>query len=176
MIARQTAVAAAADLKWLTNSAALLRRRLRHTPDEARWWGLVRLLVTEVGMTLKAAAEAATFALRALVLENTHQRQSSQRNSEITSRRDPTGAAALTVDLARYQSVFLANLSRALILETPRRRGRVRQSSPRAVDAARDYGIDVGLILSALERTPAERLQLLDANASFLRAAMDKSK
>src|SRR2546423_8631754 len=104
-------------------------------------------------MTLKAAAEAATFALRALVLQNPHQRQSSQRNSEITARRDPTGAAALTVDLARYQSVFLANLSRALILETPRRTGRVRQSSPRAVAASRDYGIELGLILTPLQHT-----------------------
>src|SRR2546423_14624776 len=108
MIARQTAVAAAADLKWLTNSAALLRRRLRHTPDEARWWGLVRLLVTEVGMTLKPAAEAATVALRSLVQENAHHRQSSRRNGEITARRDPAGAAALTFDLARYPSIFLA--------------------------------------------------------------------
>jgi hypothetical protein len=89
----------------------------------------------------------------------------------------PTGVATVVVDLARYQSIFLANLSRALILETPRRRGRVSESSRHsALDAARDYGIDIGLLRSALERTPSERLQLLDANAAFLRAARGKAK
>ncbi|MGH7602584.1 MAG: hypothetical protein ACRENK_01150 [Gemmatimonadaceae bacterium] len=177
MTGRQTAVAAAADLKWLTNSAALLRRELRHTPDEARWWGLVRLLVTDVGLTLKAAAEAASAALRSLPHGGTSRKKPSRQETAMPAKRDPTGAVFLMLDLARYHSTFLANLSRALLIETPRRRGRVKQSARRtAIDAARQYGIDTGLLLSSLARSPAERLELLDANATFLRAASGKSK
>src|SRR2546423_4707622 len=117
MTGRQTAVAARAELKWLTNSASLLRRQLEHTPDEARWWGLVRLLVTDVGMTLKAAAEAASAALRFVPPGGASRKQSPRRETAMTVRRDPTGAAFLTLDLVRYQSTFLANLSRALLLE-----------------------------------------------------------
>lgn len=166
MTARQTAVAAAADLKWLTNSAGLLRRALRHTPDQAKWWGLVRLLVGELGLSLKAAADAATAALRA-----------SDSKPSLRAKADPSGSAALVVDLARYHSIFLANLSRALVHETPRRRGRVRQTARKdAVRAARDYGIDISLLRSALHRTPAERLALLEANVAFVRAARRRGR
>jgi enoyl-CoA hydratase/carnithine racemase len=154
-------VAAAADLKWLTNSASLLRRALRYTPAQAKWWGLVRLLVEELGLSLKAAADIATTALSA-----THSSSSALRASV-----DRSGSAALVVDLPRYQSIFLGNLSRALVHETPRRRGRVKQTATKdAVRAARDYGIDISLVRSALQRTPAERLALLEANAAFVRA------
>jgi hypothetical protein len=37
------------------------------------------------------------------------------------------------------------------------------------MDAARRYGVDLGLVLAALERTPAERLAMLEANAEFIR-------
>jgi hypothetical protein len=159
MTARQTAIAAAADLKWLTNSAGLLRRALRYTPDHARWWGLVRLLVDELGLSLKAAADTASNALR-----------SPGSSSKVRVSADPSGSAALVVDLPRYESIFLGNLSRALVQETPRRRGRVKQSSRKdAIAAARDYGIDISLLRSALERTPAERLSLLESNAAFIR-------
>ena len=159
MTARQTAVAAAADLKWLTNSASLLRRRLRYNAEEARWWGLVRLLVDKLGLSLKSAADAATAALSA--------RDFGSRGS---ASGDPSGSVSLVIDLARYESIFLASLSRALVHETPRRRGRTkRRATSGAVSAARRYGIDIGLLRSALERSPAERLTLLEENAAFLR-------
>src|SRR4051794_7829961 len=157
MTARQTAVAAAADLKWLTNAASLLRRRLRYDAAAARWWGLVHLLVDELGLTLKAAAEAATAALAT--------------TRKGSARADYAGPARIEVDLPRYESIFLANLSRALIHETPRRRGRMRERVGDAIEQARAYGIDIGLLQTALERTPAERLALLDRNVDFLRAA-----
>ncbi|HEV7388299.1 MAG TPA: hypothetical protein VGN73_06795 [Gemmatimonadaceae bacterium] len=161
MTARQTATAAGCDLKWLTNSAALLRRRLRHNAPEARWWGLVRLLVDEIGLSLKAAATAATTVLA-----------DGRRGRTLAPGSDPSGAAALVVDLPRYESIFLANLSRALVQETPRRRGRIKAAAGRrAITAAREYGIDVGLLQSALARSPAERLRLLDANVEFVKAA-----
>jgi hypothetical protein len=158
MTARQTAVAASSDLKWLTNSAALLRRPLRYNAEAARWWGLVRLLVFELGLTLKAAAAAATSAL------------APRRLRSASPTRDLAATARIEIDLPRYQSVFLANLSRALNLETPRRRGRASEARGNAIAAARRYGIDIGLMQSALERTPAERLALLERNAEFLRA------
>jgi hypothetical protein len=154
---RQTAVAAAADLKWLTNSASLLGRRLRYTAESARWWGLVRLLVDDLGLTLKAAADAATAELA-----------TKKASAPAT---DSAGAVRIEVDRARYESIFLAHLSRALNQDTPRRRGRVRENTGGAIAAARRYGVDIGLLRTALERTPAERLALLDKNVEFLRAA-----
>ena len=162
MTARQTAVAAGADLKWLTNSAALLRRPLRYTPQTAKWWGLVRLLTEKLGLSLKAAADAATTAL-----------SRADSRSPISASVDPSGSASLVVDLPRYESIFLANLSRALLQETPRRRGRSKAPPPsrEAIGAALRYGTDVSLMKAALDRTPAERLQLLEANVEFVRAA-----
>jgi hypothetical protein len=166
MTARQTAVAAAADLKWLTNSAALLRRPLRYHAREAKWWGLVRLLVDRLGLTLKAAADAATAVLR-----------TPDSRVPIDAGADPSGSAALVVDLPRYESIFLANLSRALVLETPRRRGRMTRRTTRdAVSAASRYGVDINLVRSALERTPAERLEMLDANVAFVRGMKRAAK
>src|SRR5436309_9694178 len=98
MTARQAAIAAAADLKWMVNSAALLRRRLRYNAEEARWWGLVWLLTAQLGVSLKAAAKSATVALRGG--GNTAQALASS---------DPSGSASLIVDLGRYESIFLGN-------------------------------------------------------------------
>jgi hypothetical protein len=165
MTARQTAVAAGADLKWLTNSAALLGRPLRYHAREAKWWGLVRLLVDRLGLTLKAAAGAATEALRA-----------SDSRAPIDAVADPSGSAALVVDLPRYESVFLANLSRALVLETPRRRGRTTRRTRDTVGAASRYGVDINLVRSSLARSPAERLEMLDANVAFVRAMKRAAK
>jgi len=138
MTPRQTAVAAAADLKWLTNSASLLGRRLRYTAEAARWWGLVRLLVDDLGLTLKAAADAATIALKT----------DKAASAPVTD----YGAVRIEVDRSRYESIFLANLSRALNHETPRRRGRMRQTAGGAIGAARRYGVDIGLLRSLPER------------------------
>jgi hypothetical protein len=162
MTARQTAIAAGADLKWLTNSAALLRRPLRYTAHAAKWWGLVWLFTEQLGLSLKAAANAATAALKA-----------GGSRASVEASADPSGSASLVVDLPRYESIFLANLSRALVQETPRRRGRTKDSlaGRDAVGAASRYGIDLGLIQASLDRTPAERLAMLEANVEFVRAA-----
>jgi len=167
MTARQTAIAAGADLKWLTNSAALLRRPIRYTPHSARWWGLVRILTGKLGLSLKAAADAATARLG-----------HADSRSPVRASTDPSGAASLVVDLPRYDSIFLANLSRALLHETPRRRGRTKDpiAGREAVSAAKRYGIDLGLIQASLDRTPAKRLALLEENAAFVRAARRSSR
>ena len=159
MTARQTAVAAGADLKWMVNSAALLGRRVRYDRQQAKWWGLVWLLTEQLGLSLRAAAAVATVALRG-----------GSSSTHVIAGADPSGSASLIVDLARYESIFLANLSRALVHETPRRRGRPpRLGLKSGLTTARHYGVDLGLIQSAIRRTPAERLALLEKNAAFVR-------
>ena len=160
------AIAAGADLKWLTNSAALLRRPVRYTAQAARWWGLVWLFTERLGLSLKAGADAAAAALRG------------DPGALVEAGMDPSGSASLVVDLPRYDSIFLANLSRALVRETPRRRGRTKDpvAGRDAVGAASRYGIDLGLIQAALDRTPAERLAMLEANVEFVRAARRASR
>ena len=160
MTANQFAIAARADAKWILNSSALLARRVRHTPADSRWWGLVRLLTECLALPLQAAAEAANRSLGA------------KNDAEcVTVGSDPSRSASLVIDLSRYESVFLGNLSRALVLETPRRRGRparIRVGTG-AIDSARRYGVDLGLVRAALDRTPAQRLEMLEANAEFIR-------
>ena len=160
MTARQTAVAAGASLKWIVNSAALLGKPLRYDRQQAKWWGLVWLLTEQLGLSLKAAAAASTAALGG-----------GTSSTRVIAGGEPSGSASVVVDRARYDSIFLANLSRALINETPRRRGRPprRGTKSDALTSARHYGVDLGLIRSAIKRTPAERLALLEKNAAFVR-------
>jgi hypothetical protein len=167
MTARQFAVASAADIKWIMNSAALLRRRLRYNASEARWWGIVRLLTETIGLPLKTAAAAATASLRV-----------TQSSTPVTIGADPSHSASIVVDLARYESIFLGNLSRARVHETPKRKGRPPRlaAGRQALRSAAQYGVDLGLIESALARTPAERLEMLEANALFLRGMRRKQK
>lgn len=166
MTAHQFAVATGGDIKWILNSAALLRRRIRHTPGDARWWGLLRVLAESLGLPLRAAAEAATSSLR-----------DGLGGSESTPVTDVSGSVSLRVDLNRYESLFLANLSRALILETPRQRGRPpRREKGGAIASAARYGIDIGLLQAGLARTPAERLEMLEANAGLVQAMRSRAK
>lgn len=162
MTRHQFAVATGGGIKWVLNSAALLRRRIRYTHDDARWWGLVRVLAESLGLPLKPAAEAAT---------------SSLRDGETTPITDLSGSAFLRVDLNRYQSTFLANLSRALVLETPRQRGRPpRAAEGGAISSAASYGVDISLVQAALARTPAQRLAMLESNARMIRAMRKRGK
>jgi hypothetical protein len=167
MTARQFAVASAADIKWIMNSAAPLRRRLRYSDSEARWWGFVRLLTEAIELPLKTAAAAAT-ALLGVTSSSTL----------VTIGADPSQSASIVVDLARYDSIFLGNLSRARVHETPKRKGRPPRlaAGRQALSSAHRYGIDLGLIQSALARTPAERLAMLEANALFLREMGKRQK
>lgn len=167
MTARQFAVAAATDIKWIMNSAALLRRPLRHNASEAKWWGFVWLLTEAIGLPLRTAAAAATAALRI-----------TPSSIPVTIGADPSHTASIVVDLARYESIFLGNLSRARTHETPKRKGRPprRAIGREALSSAHLYGVDLGLIQSALARTPAERLAMLEANSLFLREMRRKAK
>lgn len=165
MTAHQFAIAARADVKWILNSSALLGRRVRHSRADSRWWGLVRLLTESLGLPLQAAAEAVTRSLG-----------TRGGTVKIAVMADPSHSASLLIDLPRYESIFLGNLSRALVQETPRRRGRPSRirSGAGALDSARRYGVDLGLVQAALDRTPAKRLEMLEANAGFIRGMRKK--
>jgi hypothetical protein len=152
----QFAIAASADRKWLLNSSALLGRRVRLSPEDAEWWGLVRLLDATFELPLRVAAGIATEALR-----------QPREVVWIRALSDPSGSASVMVNLQRYRSVALANLSRALLRETPKVRGR-RKTARDPIAAAAEYGLDISLLKSALEKTPSERLAALDANRAFL--------
>jgi hypothetical protein len=158
----QFAAAVRADEKWVENTSRALGRRLEYTPGEARWMGVVRLLADDFGIPVTRAAELADEALR-------HPRES--RVVSLTAVDD--GAATLVIDLARYHSTFAAALSAAISHGGARRRGRPparRRGRRDPVGAAESYGVDLSLLREAIERSPAERLARLDANASFVSA------
>lgn len=167
MTAHQFAIAARTDVKWILNSSTLLGRRVRRTPADSKWWGLVRLLTESLALPLQAAADAATTSLGAKGAAR-----------QITVNADPSHSASLLIDLTRYESIFLGNLSHALVHETPRRRGRPprARAGSRVLDSARRYGVDLGLIRAALQRTPAKRLEMLEDNADFVRGMRKRQK
>jgi hypothetical protein len=77
-------------------------------------------------------------------------------------------AVAITVDVYRLLVRFGARLSWLRTEYQPRRRGRPgRRREP--VVAAKEYGLDLGLLRYNLGRTPAERLRQLDAMHTFRR-------
>src|SRR6266540_4056614 len=127
----QFVVAAGVDRKWLLNAAALLGRKPRYAAADARWWGLVNLLNEAFDFPLNAAADAAS---SALARENDARR--------VTLRRDRAEVATLSLDTFRYGSIATANLSRALVRETPKRRGRRARGRADSVAHAVEYGLD----------------------------------
>lgn len=161
----QLAVATGGDLKWLRNSAAILGVPLRASPSSSRVWSLVRLLNTTFYFPLDVAARMA-----AVILPDANSREC------LGVIEDEYGCGAFMLDFDRFGSIFLANLSRALNLDTPKKRGRHRPKARDAVAAARAYGLDIPLIESALRRSPDERLRRLDADAQFLRALRSRAR
>jgi hypothetical protein len=124
--------------------------------------GVIRLLARDFGIPVAHAAELADQVLR-------HTPETRALPLAVSN----DGAATLVIDLARYHSTFVAALSAAVIHGGARQRGRPlskrsRRRDPLAV--ARHHGVDVSLLRESIDRSPAERLARLDANASFLNA------
>ena len=160
MTPQQFAWAVGAEPKWIHNAARLLRRRFRRTAAEAQWLRLVHLLHRSYDMSLAGAAEIATRALG-----------TGRRGHGIT-RASLDGSARLAIDLDRFDSSFGAAFAAALAFTGPERRGRPpRRRRGNPLSAARAYGVDVDLLRASLALTPAERLDRLDRNASFLASA-----
>ncbi|MEO7368456.1 MAG: hypothetical protein ABIZ36_10890 [Gemmatimonadaceae bacterium] len=161
MTRSQFAMAVGADDKWVENTARLLRRRVKYTPLESVWLGLVRVLNQEVGLTLARSDELAR---EALGLE--------QQASTTLLGQTETGVAGISVDLARYRSSHAASLSAALEFGGERRRGRPRPLKPggkrAALERAARYGVDIDLLREGLKIPVAERLKIADQNAAFV--------
>lgn len=162
MTASQFARAVQAEPKWVQNATRILGKRFRYSIPEARWLALVRLLNRHFALPLMEAGKLASEALAAPPTERA-----------VRVGESADGSAALVIDVARFHSSFGASLSAALTLGTPRRRGpppRARRSDRDPVDAARSYGVDIGLTRASLALSPEERLARLDSDAAFLAA------
>ncbi len=163
MTRSQFAMAVGAEEKWVENAARILGKRLRYTPLEGAWLGLVRVLSQDVGLSLLRASELASEALD----RDAHTPMVVLGDTNRTN-------AGIAVDIARYHSSYAATLSAALELGGARRRGRprpdvTRRDSRVALHNAAHCGIDLGLLREGLKIPVAERLRLADENASFVR-------
>src|SRR4051812_23738623 len=103
MTRTQFAEVVRADEKWVENTARVLDRQLEYTPQEARYFGLVRLLSSQFGITIARAAELAEQAIQQPFVLRTHVVDESA-----------DGSASLVLDLSRYHSTFIAALATAL--------------------------------------------------------------
>ena len=167
MTRSQFAAAIQADEKWVENATHLLRRRFAYTAAEARWLSLVRVMVEDIGLTLARSAEVADEALRLDPREE----------KAIVAAND--SSVGVAIDLARFHSTYAASLSAALDLGGPRRRGRPRarvKQRARVLKRAEEYGLDLDLLREGLRMSPAQRLENLDENAAFIRAARQSRK
>lgn len=160
----QFAAVVRADEKWVENTARVLGRQLAYTPQEARYFGIIRLLANQFGIPVARSAQLAVDAMRqppdirALILDGS-----------------VDGSAALVLDLSRYHSGLVAALATALHRGGPRRAGRpvsVREQGGKydPIGAAERHGVDISLLRQSLRQSPAERLARLDTNAAFLRS------
>ncbi len=168
MTRSQFAMAVGADDKWVENTARLLRRRLKYTPLESVWLGLVRVFNQDVGLTLARSDELAREALG-----------SQPRASTLVLGTTVSSVAGVSVEMARFYSSHAASLSAALEFGGEKRRGRPRPLRPRrgkqaALDHAARYGVDIGLLREGLKIPVAERLRIADENAAFV-AEMQRS-
>ncbi len=160
----QFAEAVRADEKWVENTARVLGRQLTYTPQEARYFGIVRLLSSQFGMPVARSAQLAADALR---------QPPDIRSLVLDASTD--GSVTLVLDLSRYHSGFVVALATALHRGGPRRAGRpvsVREQGRKydPIGAAERHGVDISLLRQSLRQSPAERLARLDANAAFLRS------
>ncbi len=142
----QLALASRSSVTWLSNSSRILKRRLHRTPSGARWWGLVRILSSELGLPLAAAAQTADATLRESSPATAH---------HVTFPTSVDQSVALTIDLERFQSTCNGALAAALIFAPPKKRGRPRQSFASAKpphQLSEIWTIRVEAVPEALER------------------------
>lgn len=114
----QFAAVVGSDVQWLYNSSRLLSRPLARTPDDARWWRLVRLIHADVGLPLRSAGAIADAAIRP-----------GASPSRLRLNATPDGALLLHLDLDRFLSTFAASLASALVFSSGNPRGRPRKKA-----------------------------------------------
>ncbi|MEK6768095.1 MAG: hypothetical protein AABY85_03800 [Gemmatimonadota bacterium] len=162
----QFAVAVGASPRWVLNALSRLKVRRVYSEPLARRLALVRFLGEGTGMPLSDAWSTAEG-----ILTNTEPTG--------TWKRESPGGVTLTVELPRFFTNYGANLALAINKYGERLRGRRNRKRKSAVQRAKEYGVDVTLIDSALRRTPEERLRGVSENMRFLaewRKAMQKAE
>ena len=160
MTLSEFSAAAQASPKWVLNASATLKRDLAYTENEAQRLGLARLIQSTTGMPLPQAYQKAVDAL-----------SEPQPDWKVVVAESPDGSVRVEIDLARYLTSFGAALSRVRNLGVPPRgRPRRTRSTVSAVEAAREYGIDLSLLRENLRLTPEQRLRRLDENLEFVEA------
>jgi hypothetical protein len=150
------AVAVGAPTKWVVNAHAVLGVKPDYSVARARLFALTRTLEQGVGLPLKRAYDLASLSLAAGDGQPTWRLES------------PDGVVTLVVDRKRFLSDFAARLSRARVGYVERKRGRPPRKRRRGLSAARHHGVDLSLVRASLHRSPAARLQNLDADVAFL--------
>ena len=151
------ATAVGASPRWVLNALARLRLPRRGYDETlARRLALCRFISEAVQTPLPHALRLADRALREAAPSSTW-------------RAEGPGGVSLVVDLPRFFTTYGANLALALNNYGEKPRGRRPSRRGSAIERARAYGVDMTLIDSALRRTPAERLRLLDENVQVMR-------
>ena len=141
-----------APSKWVLNARALLRDAEPYSLAAAERLAIIRLLNAGFGVPLARAQDVA---------------QQAREAGGVARIATPDGIVAIEVDVDR---ICLAVATRAAAVSNTyarRRPGRRPKRSTRPIRAAEAYGIDIGLLKSNLERSPAARLRQLDAMAAF---------
>jgi hypothetical protein len=108
-------IAAAANCSptWLHNASRLLHHPILRTQEDSRWWRLVRVIHSDLGLTLRAAAKIADATLRPGLS-----------TGKIRLNVTADGALAIQLDLERFLTSASAALSTALNFSVAPRRGR----------------------------------------------------
>jgi hypothetical protein len=152
----QFATVVGASSRWVQNALRALALGRAYTAERAKILGLTREIHGAFGVPLVQAHQVARHAL-AVWPDRTVWRGD-----------DAARVVALEVNVERYLSAYAVRLSLARNRYAERRRGRPAQRRKRGIAAAREYGVDIGLLRESLKRTPAERLRRLDQDVEFL--------
>jgi len=145
------AAAIGCNPKWLYNAAARLRRPIRRTAADAKWWRLVYTLAAGLGARAQDAAAAASLFLG--LAPDAGRVRLPLNGSE---------AVSLSVDLLRFHDCADVALAAALAFTMPRPRGRPRRRVRNHVTGAQ--GASDGS--AAAWTVHAKALNVLDVVAS----------
>lgn len=151
----QFAVAVGATPRWVLNALSRLGVRRRYSEPLARRLALARFLAEGTSMPLVDSWRLAEEILTGTELTDTWRRES-------------LGGVTLTVEMPRFCTNYGANFALAINKYGERLRGRRNRKRKSAIQRAKEYGVDVTLIDSALRRTPEERLRMVSENMEFL--------
>ena len=151
---------------WLYNASRILHHDIERTPNNTRWWRLVHLIHSDLGLPLRAASKIADATLNGLA------------PTRVRLNATPDGSVAIQLDMDRFLSSSSAALSSARNFSVPAPRGRPPRT-PRQ-DANEDNSIPGAakiqtVRLGAFEAHGADVSVLLSSKQGVLTAMYDPS-